>query len=188
MATAGLAIVRWGSGELIRIGSRKHVRRIKAVRNHVNSPGYYHLKLPHLTEEEESMEEYSEGVAFPPIAMGAVEGRWCARICAGDSGAAGAGRKHATDRVGVGGGSCRWPVSWPLCTWFRFGINPLSPFAWSDGDAAPLPDRDHFVGLSIIELAGNQMILAFARRAGYASLNSHLIRLGPIIPGQFRLE
>jgi len=32
------------------------------------------LKLPHLIEEEESMEEYREGVAFPPIAMGAEEG------------------------------------------------------------------------------------------------------------------
>src|SRR5713226_905519 len=39
------------------------------------SPSNYHVKLPHLTQEEESMEEHREGVAFPPRVMGAAEGQ-----------------------------------------------------------------------------------------------------------------
>ena len=33
------------------------------------------MKLPRLTQEEESMEERLEGVAFPPTSMGAAEGQ-----------------------------------------------------------------------------------------------------------------
>jgi hypothetical protein len=46
-------------------------------------PSNYHLKLPCLTQEEESMEERKEGVAFPPRVMGAADGQmvriWCGR-------------------------------------------------------------------------------------------------------------
>src|SRR6266851_3891381 len=53
-----------------------------AVSNHVNLPGNYHLKLPHLTQEE-SMEEHLEGVAFRREQWERRRARCCARTWCG---------------------------------------------------------------------------------------------------------